>query len=55
MVVSLRISIKAKFFKAFINPRIVQYQNKHNGDNQRKSLGRELCEYYCLGLHKNVK
>jgi hypothetical protein len=49
---SLRVLIKVEFSKALMNPRVVQDQNKHNNENQRKSIDRELCEYYCLGLHK---
>ena len=52
MVIFLRISIKAKFFKTLMNQKTVQGQNKHNNENQTKSLGRELCDYYNLGLHK---
>ena len=52
MTISLRISIKTEFSKALMNPRVVQGQNKHNSENQIKSLDRELCEYYFLGLHK---
>jgi hypothetical protein len=51
----LRILIKAEFYEALMNPRIVSGQNEHNYENQRKSPGIELCEYYCLGLYKNVK
>jgi hypothetical protein len=48
--VSLRFLKKAKFFKALINSRGAQDQNKHNSKNQKKSLGRELYRYYCFGL-----
>jgi hypothetical protein len=51
----LRILIKAEFYEAIMNPIVVSSQNEHNYENQRKSLGIELCEYYCLGLYKNVK
>jgi hypothetical protein len=45
-----RILRKTEFFKGFMNPRVVQGLNEHNGENKKKSIGRELCEYYCLGL-----
>jgi hypothetical protein len=32
----------------------VHGQNKHNSENQMKSLGRQLCEYYYIGLHKRL-
>jgi hypothetical protein len=35
-----------------MNSRVVQKQNEHNGENQIKSLCRELCEYDCLDLYK---
>jgi hypothetical protein len=52
--VSLRFLKKAKFFKALVNSRDVQGQNKHNSKNQKKSLHRELYGYYCFGLHKRM-
>jgi hypothetical protein len=54
MVVSLRILTTVEFSKAFMNPKVIQGQNEHNGENQRKSLSRELCEYYCLDLYKKL-
>jgi len=54
MTISLRVSIKVEFSEALMNPRVVQDQNKHNNENQRKSIDRELCEYYCLCLHKKL-
>ena len=42
---------KAEFFKRFMNPRVVHGLNEHSGENQNKSIGRELCEYYCLGYY----
>ena len=50
VVVSMRISINVDFSKTLMNPRVVQGQNKLNSENQRKSLDKELYEYYCLGL-----
>jgi len=50
----LKISINGKFSKALKNPKVVQDQNKHNNENQRKSLCREPCEYYYLGLYKKL-
>ena len=44
MAVSLRILINIEFSKALMYPRVIQGQNKHNNENQRKSLGRELYE-----------
>jgi hypothetical protein len=38
-----------------MNLRVIQEQNEQNHRNQRRFLGRELYEYYCLGLHKKVK
>jgi len=37
-----------------MNPKVIQGQNEHNGENQRKSLSKELCEYYCLDLYKRL-
>jgi len=54
MVVSLKILTTVEFSKALMNPRVIQGQNKHNGENQMKSLSRELCEYYCLDLYKRL-
>lgn len=54
MIVFLRIFIRVEFSKALMNPIVVQYQNEYNSENQRKSLGRELCKYYCLGLHRRL-
>jgi len=50
VTISLRILIKVGFFIALINSRVVWGQNEHNNKNQTKSLGKELYEYYCLGL-----
>ena len=44
---------KGWIFKAHINMRVVYGQNKHNSENQRNSLCRELYEYYCFVLHKS--
>jgi len=52
MVISLKILIKAEFFKTLMNPRTIHGQIEHNNKNQIKSLDIELCEYYNLGLHK---
>jgi len=38
IVVSLKILIKAEFYKTFVNLKVVQGQNKHNSENQMKSL-----------------
>jgi hypothetical protein len=54
VVVSIRISINVEFSKTLMNPRVVQGQNKLNCKNQRKSLDKELYEYYCLGLWKRL-
>jgi len=54
VVVSLRILINVEFSKTLMNPRVVQGQNKLNNENQRKSLGKELYEYYCLSLCKRL-
>ena len=43
-----------EFSKAFMNLEDVHGQNKHSSKNQMKSLGRQLCEYYCIGLHKRL-
>lgn len=43
-----RISIKTEFSKAIIKLGVVYSQNEHNNENQRKYLGRQLCEYYVL-------
>lgn len=45
---------KIKFSKALMKPRVVQSWNEHNYENKKKTLGEELYEYYCLGLHKNM-
>lgn len=37
-----------------MNSRGAQDQNKHNSKNQKKSLGRELCGYYCFGLQIRI-
>ena len=34
-------------------PRYVQGQNEHNYKN-RKMSEKELCEFYCLGIHKRL-
>ena len=52
MIICLRISINIEFFKALMNPQTVQGQNEHNNENQIKSLSRELCKYYSLGLRQ---
>jgi hypothetical protein len=54
MIVSLRILIKIELSKTLINSRVVQHQNEHNNENQRKYLDRELYKYYCLDLHKRL-
>ena len=54
VVTILRILIKTEFSKTPINPRVVKGQNEHNSENQRKSLDKELCEYYCYDLHKRL-
>jgi len=51
----LKILIKTKLYKALMNPRVVLDQNQLNRENQRKSQGIELCEYYCFGLYKMVE
>jgi hypothetical protein len=48
MVISLRISIRTEFSKTLMNSKV----NKHNSENQRKSLRKELYEYYYLSLHR---
>ena len=54
MVVSLKILINAKFSQVLMNPRIVKGQNEHNSKNQRKSLDKEVYEYYYLDLEKRL-
>ena len=54
MVIFFRILIEVEFYKAHMNWRVVQGQNKYNNENYKKSLGRELSEYYCLKLHKRL-
>ena len=54
MVVSLKFLINAKFSQALMNPRIVKGQNEHNSKNQRKSLDKEVYEYYYLDLEKRL-
>jgi hypothetical protein len=54
VIISLRILIKVEFSKTLMNPRVVHSQNKHNNENQRKYLGKEICEYYYLDLHKRL-
>ena len=54
MIASLKILINAKFSQALMNLRIVEGQNEHNSKNQRKSLNRELYEYYYLDLEKRL-
>jgi hypothetical protein len=49
-----RVSKKTEFTKALMNLEDVHGQNKHNSENQMKSLGRQLCEYYYIGLHKRL-
>ena len=44
MVVSFRILIKIASSKVHMNSKIVQGQNKHNSENQKKSLARKLYE-----------
>jgi hypothetical protein len=55
VVTSLRILIKTEFFKTLINLRVVRSQNEHNSENQRKSIDKELCEYYYHYLHKKTE
>jgi len=53
VVISLIILIKAEFSKAFMNLGVVHDQKKHNSEkNQKKYLGKELYEYYCIGYTK---
>jgi len=54
MIASLKILINTKSSQALMNPRIVEGQNEHSSKNQRKSLDRELYEYYCLDLEKRL-
>ena len=54
VVLSLGISIKVEFSRIIMNPRVIEGQNEHNNKNQRKSLSRELYEYYCFVLHKRL-
>ena len=49
-----RVLKKTEFTKIFVNLKDVHSQNKHNSENQMKSLGRQLCEYYYIGLHKRL-
>jgi hypothetical protein len=37
-----------------MNTRIVQSQNDHNNENQRKYLGREVSKYYYPSLYKRI-
>lgn len=37
-----------------MNPRVAQGKNKHNSENQMKSLDRELYDYCYLSLHKKL-
>lgn len=44
---------KTEFSKTLMRPGDVHGQNEHNHVNKIVS-GKELCEFYCLGLHKRL-
>lgn len=37
-----------------MNERVVHSKKKHNNKSQKKSLDRDLCEYYYLSLHRKI-